>query len=100
MSKTFVDLTLSIGASGTFWLYAGVCLLGSIFTFIFVPETKGKSIEEIQKMFFVGGIFKENYTIKCSNYTRLVMICIEIMSNVVYLAHLVHSIWLSGNICM
>jgi len=51
VSKTFVDLTISIGASGTFWLYAGVCLLGSIFTFFCVPETKGKSIEEIQRMF-------------------------------------------------
>ena len=39
--------------SGTFFLYAGVCLVGTIFTFVFVPETRGKSIEEIQ-LFFEG----------------------------------------------
>ena len=51
VSKTFVDLTQSIGGSGTFWLYGAVCLLGTAFTSVWVPETKGKSIEEIQKMF-------------------------------------------------
>ncbi len=43
--------TYVLGASGTFWLYGVVCLIGATFTFIFVPETKGKSIEEIQKLF-------------------------------------------------
>ena len=39
------------GGPATFWLYGGVCLIGAVFTFFCVPETKGKSIEEIQKMF-------------------------------------------------
>ena len=39
------------GGSGTFWLYGAICLAGGLFTFFFVPETKGKSIEEIQKIF-------------------------------------------------
>ena len=67
-SKVFVDLTMAIGTDSewvfqvsysctvaggpaTFWLYGGVCLIGAVFTFFCVPETKGKSIEEIQKMF-------------------------------------------------
>ena len=37
--------------SGTFWLYGGVCLVGTFYTIFFVPETKGKTIEEIQQMF-------------------------------------------------
>jgi len=49
-SKTFVDLVFAIGACGTFWLYASICLLGGIFTFIFIPETKGKTINEIQEL--------------------------------------------------
>jgi hypothetical protein len=32
-------------------LYGGVCLVGTIFTVIFVPETRGKSIDEIQRFF-------------------------------------------------
>ena len=37
--------------TGTFFLYAGICLIGTAFTFFFVPETRGKSFDEIQKFF-------------------------------------------------
>lgn len=50
-SKTFVDLVQAIGASGTFWMYGVICFLGGAFTALVVPETKGKTIEEIQKIF-------------------------------------------------
>lgn len=40
--------------SGTYWLYAGISVLGiSVFTMI-VPETKGKSLEEIEQLFSKG----------------------------------------------
>ena len=32
-------------------VYSGVCLVGSVFTVLCVPETRGKSIEEIQELF-------------------------------------------------
>jgi len=52
VAKTFVDLIESpLRESGTFWLYGGVCFIGGIFTLIFVPETRNKSIEEIQDYF-------------------------------------------------
>eukprot|EP00092_Neocalanus_flemingeri_P029051 GFUD01031537.1.p1 GENE.GFUD01031537.1~~GFUD01031537.1.p1 ORF type:complete len:528 (-),score=96.95 GFUD01031537.1:115-1698(-) len=52
VAKTFVDLIQSpLKESGTFWLYGGICFIGGIFTFIFVPETRNKSIEEIQDYF-------------------------------------------------
>ena len=51
MAKTFADLLEGIGGSGTFWLYGSVCALGALFTAVFVPETRGRSIEEIQKFF-------------------------------------------------
>ena len=54
VAKTFVDLAQSINTSGTFWLYASFCLVGTIFTWIWVPETKGKTIEEIEE-YFRGG---------------------------------------------
>merc|ERR1711874_210702 len=52
VAKTFVDLIeSSLHESGTFWLYGGVCFVGGVFTLIFVPETRNKSIEEIQDYF-------------------------------------------------
>ena len=52
VAKTFVDLIESpLKESGTFWLYGGICFIGGIFTLIFVPETRNKSIEEIQDYF-------------------------------------------------
>jgi len=52
VAKTFVDLIESpLKESGTFWLYGGICFVGGIFTLIFVPETRNKSIEEIQEYF-------------------------------------------------
>jgi len=52
VAKTFVDLVQSgLKRSGTFWLYGSICLLGGIFTIIFVPETRNKTMEEIQAIF-------------------------------------------------
>ena len=51
ISKTFVDLLEGIGASNTFFLYGGICVVGTLLTALFVPETRGKSIDEIQKFF-------------------------------------------------
>lgn len=39
-----------MGDGETFWLFSGLTVLGTIFVFFVVPETKGKSLNEIQKM--------------------------------------------------
>lgn len=36
--------------AGAFWLFAGVCVLSFIFSYFLVPETKGRSLEEIGAM--------------------------------------------------
>ncbi|KAH9642137.1 hypothetical protein HF086_007447 [Spodoptera exigua] len=36
------------GLYGIFWLYAVMAFIGAIFTYFIVPETKGKSLREIQ----------------------------------------------------
>lgn len=36
---------------GAFWLYAIICILGFVFVKIKLPETKGKSLEEIEELF-------------------------------------------------
>jgi len=36
---------------GAFWLFSVACLTFAIFVAIFIPETKGKSLEEIERVF-------------------------------------------------
>lgn len=48
VTKTFVNLKDALGSGQTFWLFAGITVVGFIFVFVFVPETKGKSLNEIQ----------------------------------------------------
>jgi SP family facilitated glucose transporter-like MFS transporter 8 len=42
--------TSPIGIGGTFWIFAGASFIGIIWTFFIIPETKGKSMSEIQRM--------------------------------------------------
>ncbi|GAB0094002.1 hypothetical protein DMENIID0001_092020 [Sergentomyia squamirostris] len=48
--KTFPNLQEALGTHVTLWLFAGFALAGVVFILFFVPETKGKSLVEIQKM--------------------------------------------------
>lgn len=50
LTFSFPALNTSLGSSGTFWVYAAICLCGFVFFFRWLPETKGKSLEEIEKM--------------------------------------------------
>jgi sugar porter (SP) family MFS transporter len=49
LTYTFPLLKASLGAAGTFWLYAGICVLGFFFILARLPETKGKSLEQIER---------------------------------------------------
>lgn len=49
LTYTFPMLNSGLGAAGTFWLYGLICLSGGIFVVFRLPETKGKSLEEIEK---------------------------------------------------
>lgn len=51
LTYTFPLLNKALNASGTFWLYAFISLAGFIFILVKLPETKGKSLEEIEKYF-------------------------------------------------
>ena len=48
LTFTFPYLNLYLGAHGTFWLYATICLVGFIFVWRRLPETKHKSLEQIE----------------------------------------------------
>ena len=49
LTYTFPVLNNGLGAAGTFWLYGIICLTGGIFVALYLPETKGKSLEELEK---------------------------------------------------
>ncbi|XP_031555263.1 solute carrier family 2, facilitated glucose transporter member 8-like [Actinia tenebrosa] len=54
VTKTFVDFQNALTPPGTYWLYAGISFLAFLFVVLRVPETKGKSLEEIERLFDGG----------------------------------------------
>ncbi len=48
LTLTFPYLKNALGAYGTFWLYGAVCLTGFFVVLTKLPETKGKSLEDIE----------------------------------------------------
>lgn len=44
----FPIINQAINASGSFWVFAGICITGLIFVWFRLPETKGKTLEEIE----------------------------------------------------
>ena len=49
LTFTFPMLNAQLGAAGTFFLYAAICVLGFVFTFFKLPEPKNKSLEQIER---------------------------------------------------
>ncbi|MEL7118644.1 MAG: sugar porter family MFS transporter [Bacteroidota bacterium] len=48
LTFTFPILNEKLGSYGIFWLYSFICVLGFLFLRKYLPETKGKSLEEIE----------------------------------------------------
>jgi sugar porter (SP) family MFS transporter len=50
LTYTFPFLNRAFTTSGAFLVYGAVCFIGFAFVFGFVPETRGKTLEEIERM--------------------------------------------------
>ncbi len=48
VASTFLTLTEKLGKAGAFWFYAVVCVAGLVFCYLYVPETKGRTLENIE----------------------------------------------------
>jgi MFS family permease len=48
---TFPFILAAVGMASAFGLFAAICFAGFIFVLRFVPETKGRSLEEIERDF-------------------------------------------------
>eukprot|EP00043_Microstomoeca_roanoka_P007023 m.68003 g.68003 ORF g.68003 m.68003 type:complete len:507 (+) comp13662_c0_seq1:177-1697(+) len=51
VTETFASIKSALHEQGVFWLYGGVCIAGVIYVWLDVPETKGRSLEEIEAYF-------------------------------------------------
>ncbi len=58
VALSFLTLIERLGKSGTFWLYASISIAALLFTIFVVPETKGRSLEEIETHWHSGGSLK------------------------------------------
>jgi len=54
VAVTFLTLVAVLGRAGTFWLYGVIALGAWVFTYFLVPETKGKSLEQIEAHWRTG----------------------------------------------
>ncbi len=54
VALTFLSLIGAAGTSATFWIYAALSLVGLAFTWRFIPETKGHTLEEIEAHWDAG----------------------------------------------
>ena len=51
VTMTFSAFSNAVGQYGVLYVYAGVCAGGVLFAVSVLPETKGKSLEEVERMF-------------------------------------------------
>lgn len=47
----FPVINKAIGAAGSFWIFSAICFFGALFIWRKLIETKGKSLEEVEKEF-------------------------------------------------
>lgn len=49
LTFSFPSMNAALGSSGTFWIYSAICICAFVFLWNRCPETKGKTLEELEK---------------------------------------------------
>ena len=49
LTFSFPSMNAALGSSGSFWIYSAICCSAFVFLWNRCPETKGKSLEELEK---------------------------------------------------
>jgi SP family sugar porter-like MFS transporter len=49
LTYSFPFLNQGLGTCGTFWIYTAICAVGFVYFYRVLPETKGASLEELEK---------------------------------------------------
>ncbi|RLN16767.1 polyol transporter 5-like [Panicum miliaceum] len=55
ITMSFISLYKAITFAGSFYVYAGVAAAGWVFMLFFLPETRGRSLEDTEQLFGGGG---------------------------------------------
>jgi hypothetical protein len=50
VASSFSSISSLVGIGGAFWIFAAFSIVGTVFVYLKVPETKGKSLADIQRM--------------------------------------------------
>lgn len=51
VTKEFSDMTKAFTTKGTYWMFSGICIIGVLYHWLLLPETKGKTLEQISAHF-------------------------------------------------
>ena len=51
VSSSFLSMTASLGRQGAFWVYSIFALIGFAFMLVCLPETRGRSLEQVEGLF-------------------------------------------------
>jgi len=49
LTFSFPSMNAALGSFGTFWIYGAICVAAFVFLWLRCPETKGKSLEELER---------------------------------------------------
>jgi sugar porter (SP) family MFS transporter len=55
VTLTFPVISDRLNASAAFWLYGAMCALDLVFMILYLPETKGRTLEEIERRWLKAG---------------------------------------------
>lgn len=71
VAMSFLSVSRAITVGGTFFVFSLVSALSVIFVYVLVPETSGKSLEQIELM-FQGGLERKDGEVELGDAERLV----------------------------
>lgn len=54
LTMSFPSLNSALGTCGTFWLYASICVAALVYFGLCLPETKGRSLEQLERELVKG----------------------------------------------
>ncbi|XP_064471394.1 facilitated trehalose transporter Tret1-like [Ornithodoros turicata] len=65
IAREYHSMIIELGNDGIYWFYAGFMLVGFVLVLVFQPETKGKTLEEIEALFGRQGVVLSSSDNQC-----------------------------------
>ncbi|XP_020527765.1 probable polyol transporter 4 isoform X2 [Amborella trichopoda] len=72
VAMSFLSVSRAISVSGTFFTFSAISALSVAFVYLFVPETKGKTLEQIRLLFQQGEDWKRGGEVELGDAQHLV----------------------------